>query len=96
MNDEQHSDTAAPDENKLIAERRAKLSGLREQRNPFPNDFRRTALAADLQKDYGHCSKEELEEAGQRFAVAGRLVRNRGAFLLIQDGSDQVLSLIHI
>ena len=90
MNDEQHSDTAAPDENKLIAERRAKLSGLREQRNPFPNDFRRTALAADLQKDYGHCSKEELEEAGQRFAVAGRLVRNRGAFLLIQDGSDQV------
>ena len=90
MNDEQHSDTAAPDENKLIAERRAKLSGLRERRNPFPNDFRRTALAADLQKDYGHCSKEELEEAGQRFAVAGRLVRNRGAFLLIQDGSDQV------
>jgi lysyl-tRNA synthetase class 2 len=90
MNDEQHSDAGAPDENKLIAERRAKLSGLREQRNPFPNDFRRTALAADLQKDYGHCSKEELEEAGQRFAVAGRLVRNRGAFLLIQDGSDQV------
>ena len=90
MNDEQHSDSAAPDENKLIAERRAKLSGLRERRNPFPNDFRRTALAADLQKDYGHCSKEELEEAGQRFAVAGRLVRNRGAFLLIQDGSDQV------
>ena len=31
-----------------------------------------------------------LEAAGREFAVAGRLVRNRGAFLLIQDGSDQI------
>mgnify|MGYP001812186910 FL=1 len=90
MNDEQQSDTTAVDENKLIAERRPKLSGLREQRNPFPNDFRRTALAGDLQKEYGDHSKEALEQAGEIFAVAGRLVRNRGAFLLIQDDSDQV------
>ena len=90
MNDEQQSDSTAHDENKLIAERRAKLSGLREQRNPFPNDFRRTAMAADLQREYGDCSKEALEEAGNQFAVAGRLIRNRGAFLLIQDGSDQI------
>ena len=78
------------DENKLIAERRAKLAQLRELRNPFPNDFRRTALAADLQSQYGECSKEELEQAGREYAVAGRLVRNRGAFLLIQDDDGQI------
>tara|TARA_R110002072_G_scaffold164527_1_gene317517 strand:+ start:662 stop:2176 length:1515 start_codon:yes stop_codon:yes gene_type:complete len=80
----------ASEENKLVAERRGKLSTLREQGNPFPNDFRRTALAADLQRDYGECSKEQLEEDNRVFAVAGRLVRNRGAFLLLQDGSDQI------
>ena len=78
------------DENKLIAERRAKLAQLRELRNPFPNDFRRTALAADLQSQYGECSKEELEQAGREYAVAGRLIRNRGAFLLIQDDDGQI------
>ena len=78
------------DENKLIAERRAKLAQLRELGKPFPNDFRRTALAADLQSQYGECSKEELEQAGREYAVAGRLIRNRGAFLLIQDDDGQI------
>jgi lysyl-tRNA synthetase class 2 len=80
----------ALDENKLVAERRGKLAALRAQGNPFPNDFRRTALALDLQREYGECSKEELEEADRKFAVAGRLIRNRGAFLLLQDGSGQI------
>ena len=87
---EQGEEAGATDENKLIAERRAKLDELRAQRNPFPNDFRRTALAADLQADYGDNSKEELEQTNREFAVAGRLVRNRGAFLQIQEGSDQI------
>ena len=47
---------AAEDENKLIAERRAKLAKLREGGNAFPNDFRRTAVAGDLQQQY-ECSK---------------------------------------
>jgi lysyl-tRNA synthetase class 2 len=79
-------DNAAPtpqEENKLIAERRAKLDTLRDRRNPFPNDFRRSAMAADLQNDYGDCSKEELEEANREFAVAGRLVRTRSSFTSI-------------
>ena len=78
------------DENKLIAERRAKLAQLRELGKPFPNDFRRTALAADLQSQYGECSKVDLEQAGQEYAGAGRLIRNRGAFLLIQDDGRQI------
>ena len=36
------------DENDLIAERRRKLTELRETGNPYPNDFRRNALADEL------------------------------------------------
>ncbi len=83
-------DESRLDENKLIAERRGKLAVLRDKRNPFPNDFRRTAMADHLQREYGDSSKEELEQANRVYAVAGRLIRNRGAFLLIQDGADQI------
>jgi lysyl-tRNA synthetase class 2 len=78
------------DENKLIAERRAKLARIRERRNAFPNDFRRSAEAGHLQAEYGASEKAELEAADRVFAVAGRLVRDRGAFLLIQDDSGQI------
>ena len=87
---EQQAVNTAQEENKLIAERRGKLTQLRAQRNAFPNDFRRSAMAAHLQREYGASSKEELEQANRVYAVAGRLIRNRGAFLLIQDGSDQI------
>ena len=46
---EQTQNAAQHEDNKLIAERRAKLAALREQGNPFPNDFRRDATAAELQ-----------------------------------------------
>ena len=78
------------DENKLIAERRAKLANMRAAGNAFPNDFRRTAYAGELQQRYGDSDKASLEEAATGYAVAGRLIRNRGAFLLIQDDSDQI------
>ena len=78
------------DENRLIAERRAKLAALREAGPAFPNDFRRTALAGDLQRDFESQDKAELETANHHFSVAGRLIRNRGAFLLIQDGSGTI------
>jgi len=81
---------SATDENKLIAERRAKLTELRGSGNPFPNDFRRTAEAAELQREFGDSDKAELEKSNREFAVAGRLIRNRGAFLLIQDGSETI------
>ena len=85
------SDPQQPeDENRLIAERRTKLAALRDQGPAFPNDFRRTALAGELQRDFEQQDKAELEEANQHFSVAGRLIRNRGAFLLIQDGSGTI------
>ena len=90
MSEQDKAAASQQDENKLIAERRGKLAEIRQQRNAFPNDFRRTAVAGDLQREYGERSKEDLEQAGQEFAVAGRLIRNRGAFLLIQDDAGQI------
>ena len=88
MTDEQ---SARPeDENKLVAERRAKLAALRERGHAYPNDFRRSAMAGELQQRYADVDKTTLEEAGEVFAVCGRLVRNRGAFLQIQDGSGDI------
>ncbi|KLV04408.1 lysine--tRNA ligase [Photobacterium aquae] len=80
------------DENKLIAERRAKLDMIREncKANGHPNDFRRDSLAADLQAKFGELSKEELEEAGQVVAIAGRIMAKRGPFLAIQDVSGRI------
>lgn len=90
MNDRTDATPTPEDENKLIAERRAKLTSLRETGNAFPNDFRRTATAGQLQADYADDDKATLESRGEQFAVAGRLIRNRGAFLLIQDGDGQI------
>ena len=83
------------DENKLIAERRAKLEVIREQASntstsSFPNDFRRKNLADDLQKKYSNKSKEELEVLGHEVSIAGRLIRNRGAFMVVQDMSGTI------
>jgi lysyl-tRNA synthetase class 2 len=90
MSEQDRVEPSAHDENKLIAERRGKLAELRARRNPFPNDFRRTAMAGHLQREYGASAKDELEQADRSYAVAGRLIRNRGAFLLIQDDSGQI------
>ncbi|MEO1081536.1 MAG: lysine--tRNA ligase [Pseudomonadota bacterium] len=90
MNDSSTPQGSEGDENKLIAERRAKLAQLRDKGNPFPNDFRRSATAGRLQRDYAEDDKATLAERNEHFAVAGRLIRNRGSFLLIQDGDGQI------
>ncbi len=78
------------EDNKLIAERRAKLAELRQQGNPFPNDFRRDATAAELQAEYGDKSKEELESMGIRVAIAGRMMLDRKAFKVVQDMTGRI------
>ncbi|PKM23047.1 MAG: lysine--tRNA ligase [Gammaproteobacteria bacterium HGW-Gammaproteobacteria-14] len=85
MTDEQHHD-----DNKLIAERRQKLDALREQGNPFPNDFRHDVLAAELQAAHGDKSKEELEPLAIRAKVAGRVMARRGPFMVLQDQSGRI------
>jgi len=82
------------DENKLIAQRRDKLSKLREQGNAFPNHFRRDSLAANLHADYDQMSKEELVEKNVRVVVAGRMmlqrVMGKASFATIKDMSGSV------
>lgn len=87
---EQTQNATQPEDNKLIAERRAKLAALREQGNPFPNDFRRDATAAELQKQYGDKTKEELESLGIKVAIAGRMMLDRKAFKVVQDMTGRI------
>ncbi|AVO51984.1 lysine--tRNA ligase [Ectopseudomonas mendocina] len=78
------------EENKLIAQRKEKLAVVREQGIAFPNDFRRDSLCADLQKQYEGKSKEELEAAAIPVKIAGRIMLNRGAFMVLQDTSGRL------
>src|SRR4051794_22543051 len=84
----------AEEENQIIAERRAKLAALREQGNPFPNDFNRTHLAADLHAAHEAKSNEELEAQPLAVAVAGRMMLKRimgkASFATLQDSSGRI------
>jgi lysyl-tRNA synthetase class 2 len=89
--------TLPPDENHLIAERRAKLKALREQGVAFPNDFRRADYAGDLQQQYADAGKwtaEALESGAPRVVVAGRIllkrVMGKASFVQIQDESGRI------
>ena len=75
------------DENRLIALRREKLARIQAQRNAFPNDFRRDSMAGDLESEFSGHDKEQLESLGRQVKVAGRIIRMRGPFVVIQDGS---------
>lgn len=98
MTDKTPDPQATPeDENRLIAERRAKLAALRGQGGAFPNDFRRLDHAGDLQDEYADAEAwtgEALEQQGRRVALAGRLMAKRvmgkAAFAQIQDVSGRV------
>ena len=83
--------TQAPDENKLIAERRQKLAAIRARGVAFPNHARPTHKAAAL-----HAAYHGIEDADQLLAageirVAGRMMSKRvmgkASFTAIQDGS---------
>ncbi len=78
------------DENRLIAERRVKLAALREQGQAFPNQFRPEHRAKQLQEEFGEQTKEQLESLNRQVSVAGRVIRNRGAFMVLQDSSGQI------
>lgn len=84
--------TEIQDENKLIAERRAKLEQLRKdsKSNGHPNDFRRSHLAGDLHKSHGDKTKEELEAEALVVSLSGRVMRRGGPFVGIQDSTDSI------
>jgi lysyl-tRNA synthetase, class II len=89
--------TAEPqDENKLIAERRAKLQTIRSVQAgggavAFPNDFKPGDAASALHAKYGAIDMPGSDDAAQPASVAGRMVLKRvmgkASFATLQDGS---------
>ncbi|MGC3026848.1 lysine--tRNA ligase [Burkholderia sp. DN3021] len=84
----------AADENQIISERREKLRALREQGVAYPNDFRPTHHAADLQVKFADSDKAALEANPVEVSVAGRMmlkrVMGKASFATVQDGSGQI------
>ena len=85
------------DENKLIAERREKLRGLRAGGVAFPNDFKPDTFAGDLQAEYADAERwnaEAISGANRRVRVAGRIMAKRimgkASFAQIQDWSGRM------
>ncbi|MCS5590961.1 MAG: lysine--tRNA ligase [Gammaproteobacteria bacterium] len=82
------------DDNKLIAERKSKLTALRELGNPFVNDFKPEDSAKDLAEAYNALSKEDLDEEVVEVSVAGRMmlkrVMGKASFAQLQDSTGQI------
>ncbi|MGB3704900.1 lysine--tRNA ligase [Castellaniella sp.] len=88
------TDIQAPDENRLIAERRAKLDALRQVGPAYPNDFRPDTHAADLHRDCGELDEDALLALGRQARVAGRMMLKRimgkASFATLQDSSGRL------
>ncbi len=89
----------ALDENKLVAERRDKLAGLRaaataEGRAVFPNDFKPQHRALELRRLHDAKSNEELEPEAVAVSLAGRLmlkrVMGKASFGTLQDATGRI------
>jgi lysyl-tRNA synthetase class 2 len=83
------------DENKLIAERRAKLAALRRRDTPaFPNDFKPKHHAADLHRRHDQDDGPALEAKKIAVSIAGRLmlrrVMGKASFGTLQDTSGRI------
>ena len=79
------------EERDVLLNRRAKKQAWLEKSKVYPNDFRRLALAAELQDQHVDKDKAALAEAGIRTAVAGRVmlrrVMGKASFVTLQDVS---------
>jgi lysyl-tRNA synthetase, class II len=82
------------DENKLIAERRAKLARLRAAGQAFPNDFRRDSLAGEIKAAFGERTAEWLDANPTPVRVGGRMllkrVMGKASFAQIADRTGRI------
>ncbi|MBI5918642.1 MAG: lysine--tRNA ligase [Nitrosomonadales bacterium] len=81
-------------DNQIVAERRAKLSTLRQTGIAFPNDFARLHLSGELHSEYSEKTAEELEALAIQVSVAGRMmlkrVMGKASFATIQDMNGRI------
>ncbi len=82
------------DENEQIAQRKSKLSAMREQGIAYPNDFVRDTLAHDIHHNYEAFDHDALVEKNVRVTVAGRMMTRRvmgkASFAHLQDMSGKI------
>ena len=80
------------DVNELIKQRHHKLDLIKQSgKNPYPNQFKREDYCGDLQAKFDGKSKEEIESADHvSVKVAGRVMLNRGSFIVIQDMTGRI------
>src|SRR5450755_1640693 len=82
------------DENALIAERRAKLAGIRARGVAFPNDFKPRDRAAALARQHGHLENAALEPQRIAVTLGGRLmlkrVMGKASFATLQDATGRI------
>ncbi len=85
---------AEHDENRHIAQRRDKLAELRERGQAYPNRFRRDCLAAELQREHGDATHEELDARSIEVRLAGRMmfkrVMGKASFAQLRDTSGSI------
>ncbi|NNK33684.1 MAG: lysine--tRNA ligase [Xanthomonadales bacterium] len=97
MNEKNPQEHTEINENRLIAERRAKLDALRDAGQAYPNDFRKDTTSGELHRRFGETEAEQLEAVEEQFSVAGRIMAKRVmgkiAFVRLQDrgGSIQLM-----
>ena len=82
------------DDRDEITVRRRKLARLRERGETFPNDWRRTHFANDIQEQYVDTTKQQLEQESCSVTLAGRIVlrrdMGRASFATLRDGSGTI------
>ena len=95
-NNQNQDQTPVQDTNELITQLQAKLDDISASgKQPYPNTFKRTHYAKDLQTAFDGVSKQEIEEKAAngdktQVNVAGRVMLNRGSFIVIQDMTGRI------
>jgi lysyl-tRNA synthetase class 2 len=90
------ADLAVPavDTDRIVAERRAKLSALRTAGVAYPNDFERKHLAGELQATHADHDKAALEATPVEVTLAGRIllkrVMGKASFASVRDLSGMI------
>jgi lysyl-tRNA synthetase class 2 len=83
-----------PDDLAEVAERRAKLGRLREESNPYPNDFVRSQMVRPVAVRFRAVPAEEVAHRQFALSVGGRLMSKRRdgdtSFGIVEDASGRM------
>ncbi len=82
-------------ENHLIAERREKLSAIRQKQSvAFPNSFRKDCSTTDIKAYAEGKDKAELDQNPKKVKIAGRIISKRlfgkGGFVVLRDQEGDI------